>query len=124
MFLIEILEVQVKVLVEMQYEGGFWYILLDDLDLYLEVFVVVGFVYGILKVVCKGYISDEYVLCVIKVIKVVLENIDEIGELQQVLFGILVFDDLQGYCDILLIFMLYGQFMVIFVLVEFMNVYI
>ena len=124
MFLIETLEAQVKALVETQHEGGLWHTLLDDPDSYLEASAAAGFAYGILKAVRKGYISDEYAPCAIKAIKAVLENIDETGELQQVSFGTPVFDDLQGYRDIPLTSMPYGQSMAILALVEFMNAYI
>ena len=109
---------------ETQHEGGLWHTLLDDPDSYLEASAAAGFAYGILKAVRKGYISDEYAPCAIKAIKAVLENIDETGELQQVSFGTPVFDDLQGYRDIPLTSMPYGQSMAILALVEFMNAYI
>ncbi|MFS1701426.1 glycoside hydrolase family 88/105 protein [Alteromonas sp. AMM-1] len=124
MFLIETLEAQIKALVKTQDQGGLWHTLLDDPDSYLEASAAAGFAYGILKAVRKGYISDEYAPCAIKAIKAVLENIDETGELQQVSFGTPVFDDLQGYRDIPLTSMPYGQSMAILALVEFMNAYI
>ncbi len=124
MFLIETLEAQVKALVNTQHEGGLWHTLLDDPDSYLEASAAAGFAYGILKAVRKGYISNEYAPCAIKAIKAVLENIDDTGELQQVSFGTPVFDDLQGYRDIPLTSMPYGQSMAILALVEYMNAYI
>lgn len=124
MFLIETLEAQVKALVETQHEDGLWHTLLDDPDSYLEASAAAGFAYGILKAVRKGYISDKYQPCAIKAIKAVLGNIDDSGELQQVSFGTPVFDDLQGYRDIPLTSMPYGQSMAILALVEFMNSYI
>lgn len=60
----------------------------------------------------------------IKAIKAVLEKISDDGELQQVSFGTPVFNDLQGYRDIPLTSMPYGQSMAILALVEFMNRYI
>ena len=53
-----------------------------------------------------------------------IEHIDETGELQQVSFGTPVFDTLQGYKDIPLTSMPYGQSMAILALVEYMNNYI
>ncbi|WP_202980677.1 beta-galactosidase BglB [Alteromonas sp. RKMC-009] len=124
LFLIETLEAQVKALVETQHESGLWHTLLDDPTSYLEASAAAGFAYGILKAVRKGYISDEYRPCAEKAIKAVLENIDETGELQQVSFGTPVFDTLQGYKDIPLTSMPYGQSMAILALVEYMNAYI
>ena len=124
LFLIETLEAQVKALVETQHERGLWHTLLDDPTSYLEASAAAGFAYGILKAVRKGYISDEYRPCAEKAIKAVLENIDETGELQQVSFGTPVFDTLQGYKDIPLTSMPYGQSMAILALVEYMNAYI
>lgn len=48
--------------------------------MYLEFFVIVGFVYGILKVVYKKYIFFEYEEVVNKVIVGLLNEIDEMGE--------------------------------------------
>ena len=60
----------------------------------------------------------------IKAVRAVLDNISEDGELQQVSFGTPVFDDLQGYRDIPLTSMPYGQSMAILALGEFMRQYI
>jgi len=124
MFLIETLEAQVKALAECQHQGGLWHTLLDDPNSYLEASAAAGFAYGILKAVRKRYLSDEYEAIGVKAVKAVLENIDDTGELQQVSFGTPVFDDLQGYRDIPLTSMPYGQSMAIIALVEFMNRYI
>jgi len=124
MFLIETLESQVKALVKTQHEDGLWHTLLDDPDSYLEASAAAGFAYGILKAVRKGYIDNSYEQYAIKAIKAVLEKIDDKGELQQVSFGTPVFDDLQGYRDIPLTSMPYGQSMAILALIEYMNRYI
>lgn len=124
MFLIETLEAQVKALVKTQHESGLWHTLLDDEDSYLEASAAAGFAYGILKSVRKGYIGDQYQEVGIKAIKGVIDNVDDKGELQRVSFGTPVFDDLQGYRDIPLTSMPYGQSMAILALVEFMNLYV
>lgn len=123
-FLVETLESQVKALVGCQHDSGLWHTLLDDPDSYLEASAAAGFAYGILKAVRKGYLPKEYEESGIRAVKAVLENIDESGELQQVSFGTPVFDDLQGYRDIPLTSMPYGQSMAILALVEYMNYYI
>jgi len=124
LFLIETLEAQIKALVETQHEDGLWHTLLDDPDSYLEASAAAGFAYGILKAVRKGYVGKEYLPCAEKAINAVIEHIDETGELQQVSFGTPVFDTLQGYKDIPLTSMPYGQSMAILALVEYMNNYI
>jgi Predicted unsaturated glucuronyl hydrolase involved in regulation of bacterial surface properties, and related proteins len=124
MFLVETLEVQVKALAQYQHENGLWHTLLDDPTSYLEASATAGFAYGILKAVRKRYLSEDYEQIGLKAMHAVLENIDETGELQQVSFGTPVFDDLQGYKDIPLTSMPYGQSMAILACVEFMNRYI
>ncbi|MGL6161325.1 beta-galactosidase BglB [Microbulbifer sp.] len=123
-FLIETLESQVKALVDCQDDSGLWHTLLDDPDSYLEASAAAGFAYGILKAVRKGYLPKKYEYSGIRAVKAVLKNIDESGELRQVSFGTPVFDDLQGYRDIPLTSMPYGQSMAILALVEYMNYYI
>jgi unsaturated rhamnogalacturonyl hydrolase len=54
----------------------------------------------------------------------VLDNISEAGELRNVSFGTPVFDTLQGYKDIPLTSMPYGQAMAILALAEFSTRYI
>lgn len=124
LFLLETLESQVKALLECQHESGLWHTLLDDPNSYLEASAAAGFAYGILKAVRKGYLPKKYEESGVRAVKAVLENIDESGELQQVSFGTPVFDDLQGYRDIPLTSMPYGQAMAMMALVETMHHYI
>jgi unsaturated rhamnogalacturonyl hydrolase len=123
MFLIETLDQQVASLVNLQHESGLWHTLLDDETSYLEASATAGFAFGILKAVRKGYLKADYEPFGIKAIEAVVENIDETGELQQVSFGTPVFDNLQGYKDIPLTSMPYGQSMAILALVEFLYRY-
>jgi unsaturated rhamnogalacturonyl hydrolase len=51
----------------------------------------------------------------------VLDNISEDGELQQVSFGTPVFDDLDGYREVPLTSMPYGQSLAILALAEFLR---
>ena len=120
-FLIDTLAAQVKTLAETQDESGLWHTLLDEPDSYLEASATAGFAYGILKAVRKGYLPRDYEAVGVRAVKAVLANIDEDGELQQVSFGTPVFDDLQGYRDIPLTSMPYGQSMAILALGEFMR---
>ena len=123
-FLIETLEAQIKALAEHQHESGLWRTLIPDETSYLEASATAGFAYGILKAIRKRYIGREYEAMAIKAVRAVLDNISEDGELQQVSFGTPVFDDLQGYRDIPLTSMPYGQSMAILALGEFMRQYI
>jgi len=120
-FLVDTLAAQVKALAGKQDESGLWHTLLDDPDSYLEASATAGFAYGILKAVRNGYLPEDYQQVGIRAVKAVLANIDEHGELQQVSFGTPVFDDLQGYRDIPLTSMPYGQSMAILALGEFMR---
>ncbi len=118
-FLIETLEAQVKALAQHQHESGLWRTLIDDPTSYLEASATAGFAYGILKAVRKRYLPVEYEAMAIRALKGVIANIGEDGELQQVSFGTPVFDTLQGYRDIPLTSMPYGQSMAILALGEF-----
>ena len=121
-FLLETLAAQVKALAQTQDESGLWHTLLDDPDSYLEASAAAGFAYGILKAVRNGYLPRDYEQVGIRAVKAVLANIDADGELQQVSFGTPVFDDLQGYRDIPLTSMPYGQSMAILALGEFLRI--
>lgn len=118
-FLIETLEAQVKALAQHQHESGLWRTLIDDPTSYLEASATAGFAYGILKAVRKRYLSAEYEAMAIRALKGVLAHINDDGELTQVSFGTPVFDTLQGYRDIPLTSMPYGQSMAILALGEF-----
>lgn len=118
-FLIETLEAQVKALAEHQHESGLWRTLINDPTSYLEASATAGFAYGILKAVRKRYLPAEYEAMAIRALKGVLAHINDDGELTQVSFGTPVFDTLQGYRDIPLTSMPYGQSMAILALGEF-----
>lgn len=118
-FLIETLEAQVKALAQHQHESGLWRTLIDDPTSYLEASATAGFAYGILKAVRKRYLSAEYEAMAIRALKGVLAHINDDGELTQVSFGTPVFETLQGYRDIPLTSMPYGQSMAILALGEF-----
>lgn len=123
-FLIETLEAQVKALALHQDESGLWRTLIDDPSSYLEASSAAGFAYGILKAVRKRYLPVEYEAMAVRALKGVLANIGDDGELKQVSFGTPVFDTLQGYRDIPLTSMPYGQAMAIMALGEFRLRYI
>ena len=123
-FLIETLRAQVHALAKHQDKSGLWRTLIDDPTSYCEASATAGFVYGILKSVRKGYLDPSYEDVGVRAIKAVLANISEAGELCKVSFGTPVFDTLQGYKDIPLTSMPYGQAMAILALAEFSTRYI
>ena len=116
--LIDALAAQVKALAQYQDESGLWHTLLNEPDSYLEASATAGFAYGILKSVRKNYLPRDYEQMGIRAVKAVLANIDEKGELKEVSFGTPVFDGLQGYRDIPLTSMPYGQSLAICALGE------
>lgn len=123
-FLIDTLAAQVKTLAETQHSSGLWHTLITDETSYLEASATAGFAYGILKSVRKGYIGEKYKEVGLKAVRGVLDNISEDGELQQVSFGTPVFDDLEGYREVPLTSMPYGQSLAILALAEFLRAYV
>ncbi|MFL6548821.1 MAG: glycoside hydrolase family 105 protein [Povalibacter sp.] len=123
-FLLQTLHAQVDALARYQDRSGLWHTLIDDPNSYLEASATAGFAYGILKSVRKRYLPAEYLETGLAAIRGVLANIDQRGELQQVSFGTPVFNDLQGYRDIPLTSMPYGQALAILCLSEFKRVFI
>jgi unsaturated rhamnogalacturonyl hydrolase len=124
-FLIDTLEAQIKALARYQDEAtGLWHTLVDDKTSYLEASATAGFAYGVLKAVRKRYVGKEHQALAIKALKGVLAHIDDKGELQQVSFGTPVFDTLQGYKDIPLTSMPYGQSLALLALGEFQRAFI
>jgi unsaturated rhamnogalacturonyl hydrolase len=118
-FLLETHLQQIRTLVKHQDAGGLWHTLIDDPKSYLEASAAAGFAYGILKSVRLGLIGAEYEEAGIRAVKAVLANIDASGELKNVSFGTPVFNDLDGYRNIPLTSMPYGQAMAILALGEF-----
>ena len=123
-FLLETHLQQIRTLVKHQDKGGLWHTLIDDPNSYLEASAAAGFAYGILKSVRKKYIGEEYLEPGVRAVKAVLGNIDASGELKNVSFGTPVFNDLDGYRNIKLTSMPYGQAMAILALGEFKRMFI
>jgi len=123
-FLVETLRTQVKTLASHQDQSGLWHTLIDDPTSYCEASATAGFAYGILKGVRMGYLDTACEEVGIRAIKAVLGQISPAGELQNVSFGTPVFETLQGYKDVPLTSMPYGQAMAILALAEFSTRYI
>jgi unsaturated rhamnogalacturonyl hydrolase len=123
-FLLETHLQQIRALRRLQDASGLWHTLLDDPQSYLEASATAGFGYGILKSVRKRYIGSEFEEMGVRAVKAVLAHIDPQGELRQVSFGTPVFDDLEGYRNIPLTSMPYGQAMAILCLGEFKRAFI
>jgi unsaturated rhamnogalacturonyl hydrolase len=123
-FLLETHLQQIRALRKHQDESGLWHTLIDDPTSYLEASATAGFAYGILKSVRQRYIGAEFEEMGVRAVQAVLANIDARGELKQVSFGTPVFADLDGYRNIPLTSMPYGQAMAILCLGEFKRAFI
>jgi len=111
---------QIDALVKTQdQESGLWHTILDDPTSYLEASATAGFAYGILKAIRLRLILKEerYITCAKKAIEGVLKNVEN-GELKQTSFGTPVFDNLDGYKNIPLTSMPYGQSLALLALTE------
>lgn len=82
---------QLSVFVWFQDELGLWYIILDDLDFYLEVLVLVGIVFVLML---SGKLYIKYVQ---KLFVVILDVVEEDGWVSRVLVGIVVMKNVEGY---------------------------
>ena len=123
-FLLQTLHAQVAALARHQDTSGLWHTLIDDRNSYLEASATAGFAYGILKSVRKRYLPSEFLEVGLAAVRAVLANIDERGELQQVSFGTPVFTELEGYRQVPLTSMPYGQALGILCLSEFKRAFI
>lgn len=109
---------------------GLWRTILDHTDeaSYLETSCAAGFAFGMLKAARLRLLPagerEEVERMAVKAVKGVLGKIDERGELTGVSFGTPVFDTLQGYKDIPVTSMPYGQAMGMMALVEWLRRYI
>jgi unsaturated rhamnogalacturonyl hydrolase len=118
-FLLETHLQQIRALVKHQDASGLWHTLIDDPGSYLEASATAGFAYGILKSIRKRYIGEAYRDAGVRAVQAVMANIDASGELRNVSFGTPVFADLDGYRNIPLTSMPYGQAMAILALGEY-----
>lgn len=121
LFLTTSLVAQINALVKYQDQAtGLWHTILDDPTSYLEASCTAGFAYGIMKALRMRLIPKEerYVNAAKKAIQGVLDNITPQGELKQVSFGTPVFDDIEGYKQIPLTSMPYGQSLALLALTE------
>jgi unsaturated rhamnogalacturonyl hydrolase len=123
-FLLHTLHAQVAALAKYQDRSGLWHTLIDDNHSYLEASATAGFAYGILKSVRKRYLPTEFLETGLAAVRAVLANIDERGELQQVSFGTPVFNELDGYRQVPLTSMPYGQALAILCLSELKRAFI
>jgi unsaturated rhamnogalacturonyl hydrolase len=127
LFLVSTLTAQIDALIKYQDpETGLWHTLIDDPTSYLEASATAGFAFGILKALRLRLIpkKPEYVSAAEKAIQGVFANISEQGELKQVSFGTPVFDDLEGYKQIPLTSMPYGQSLALLALTEYLRTFL
>lgn len=117
-FLISTLNRQVESLSHLQTENGLWRTLLDDETSYEEASATAAFGYGILKAVRLGYIDKKYEDIGIKAVKGILNCVDDDGVVNKVSYGTGMGDTLDHYRNIPICPELYGQSMVLLLLVE------
>jgi unsaturated rhamnogalacturonyl hydrolase len=112
LFLVNSLIAQINALVKYQdQKTGMWHTLINDTSSYLEASATAGFAYGIAKSLRMRLIPKEekYISCMEKAMQAVRDNISEDAELLNTSFGTPVFEDLEGYKNIPLTTMPYGQ---------------
>lgn len=127
LFLVDTLTAQIDTLIKYQDQStGLWHTLINDPTSYLEASATAGFAFGILKSLRLRLIprKKEYVDAAEKAIQGVFANISEEGELKQVSFGTPVFDDLEGYKNIPLTSMPYGQSLALLALTEYLRTFL
>ncbi len=116
--IIDTYKAQVKKLKELQSESGLWHTVLDDTDSYEEVSGSAAIAAGILKGIRYGYLDAEYEECAMKAIEVILDNIDENGNVLNVSIGTGMGMNAEHYKNILIAPMAYGQSLTMLALVE------
>ncbi|THV08715.1 glycoside hydrolase family 105 protein [Dendrothele bispora CBS 962.96] len=126
LYLVNSLVAQIDALVKYQDpETGLWHTIINDKTSYLESSATAGFCFGILKSLRLRLIPKEerYVNAAKKAFQAVIANITPSGELQKVSFGTPVFDDIEGYKQIPLTSMPYGQSLALLALTEYLRVF-
>ncbi|KAF5370126.1 hypothetical protein D9758_001203 [Tetrapyrgos nigripes] len=127
LYLVTSLKAQIDALVKYQDpETGLWHTIIDDSTSYLEASATAGFCFGILKALRLRLIPKEerYVNAAKKAFQGVLANITDSGELKQVSFGTPVFETIDGYKQIPLTSMPYGQSLALLALTEYLRVFL
>ncbi|KAG8730919.1 hypothetical protein FRC12_020002 [Ceratobasidium sp. 428] len=127
MHLVSTLKAQIDALVKYQDpKSGLWHTLIDDPNSYLESSATAGFAYGILKAVRMRLLPADprYLDAAKRGIAGVVKCISEKGELEQCSFGTPVFKDLEGYRQIPITSMPYGQALALLALTEQLRTYL
>ncbi|KDN49546.1 hypothetical protein RSAG8_02248, partial [Rhizoctonia solani AG-8 WAC10335] len=105
---------------------GLWHTLIDDPNSYVESSASAGFAYGILKAVRMRLLPNDpaYISSAKRAIAGVVKCISPKGELEQCSFGTPVFKDLDGYRQIPITSMPYGQALALLALTEELRTYL
>ena len=118
-FLKMLLSRQIETLIKFQDKSGLWHTLIDDETSYLETSATCGFIFGILCAINQKIIEPKYLDNVDRAISAILENINEVGTLENVSYGTpMGRDSKQFYKDIPIKTMPYGQALAMLALVE------
>lgn len=117
-FIIDTYKAQVKALKNLQSESGLWHTVLDDPSSYEEVSGSAAIVAGILKGIQMGILSDEYLDCVYRGVRAIMDNVAEDGTVLNVSGGTGMGYDAEHYKNILVAPMAYGQSLTVLALVK------
>lgn len=117
-YIIDTYKAQVKALKNLQSESGLWHTVLDDPTSYEEVSGSAAIVAGILKGIQMGILSDEYLDCVYRGVRAIMDNVSADGTVQNVSGGTGMGYDAEHYKNILIAPMAYGQSLTILALVK------
>lgn len=117
-YIIDTYKAQVKALKNLQGESGLWHTVLDDPASYEEVSGSAAIVAGILKGIQMGILSDDYLDCVYRGVRAVMDNVAPDGTVLNVSGGTGMGYDAEHYKNILIAPMAYGQSLAILALVK------
>lgn len=117
--LVQVLRAQIAALAKYQdAETGLWHTLVNDPNSYVETSGSAGFAYGILKAVHKRYVDPSYEDVANRAINGVLAQMGDHGQLANVSVGTPLFEDLDGYRNVGITDMPYGQSLSVLALTE------
>lgn len=120
-YLLDTYRAQVKALCSYQAESGLWHTVIDDESSYEETSGSAGIVYGILKGMRLGHLSDGYRIHAEKGVRGILAQIGGDGIVGKVSAGTRVGDDKKHYAGIMIAPMAYGQSLAVMSLCEALN---
>lgn len=113
---------QLKYIYENSIDGGMLHTLLDDPNSYVEMSGTLGVLAGYLKAKRLKILSEEIRIDVEKTYRILQENLDNSGYIENVSYGTPMGDTLDFYREIPITPMPYGQSLALLFLIEYMEV--